>query len=122
MRRPPTRDLMYSFGPGPLTPAIKALIIANVTMFVVSIASPAITGYLGLIPSSVLQGRVWQVVTYMFLHGTIGHILFNMLFLWMFGTELERMWGTRFFIRYYFATGIAAALSTIVFAMAPIAL
>jgi hypothetical protein len=42
-----------------------------------------------------------------------------MLALWMFGTELERMWGTPFFVRYYFATGIAAAFTTIVFSMAP---
>jgi membrane associated rhomboid family serine protease len=91
-------------------------------MFVVSLIAPSIIEYLGLIPAAVLQGRLWQVVTYMFLHGTIGHIFFNMLALWMFGTELERMWGTPFFVRYYFATGIAAAVSTIVFALAPTAI
>jgi membrane associated rhomboid family serine protease len=122
MRRPPSRGLAYAFGPGPLSPAIKALIIANVVMFVVSLLAPAITESLGLTPAAVLRGEVWQVVTYMFLHGTIGHIFFNMLALWMFGTELERMWGTPFFLRYYFATGIAAAFSTIVFSMAPTAI
>jgi membrane associated rhomboid family serine protease len=82
-----------------------------------------IRDFLGLTPADVLQhARVWQVVTYMFLHGNMGHIFFNMLALWMFGTELERMWGTRFFLRYYFATGIAAAVSTIVFSMAPTAI
>ena len=46
----------------------------------------------------------------MFLHdGGFGHILFNMLALWMFGTELERTWGTRFFTKYYFVTGVGAA-------------
>jgi membrane associated rhomboid family serine protease len=119
MRRPPSRDLAYAFGPGPLSPAIKAIIIANVVMFVVSLLAPSTVEYLGLMPVEVLRGQVWQVVTYMFLHGTIGHIFFNMLALWMFGTELERMWGTPFFLRYYFATGIAAAVSTIVFSMAP---
>jgi membrane associated rhomboid family serine protease len=49
----------------------------------------------------------------MFLHGNIGHILFNMLALWMFGTELERLWGTRTFLRYYGVVGVAAAVSTI---------
>jgi membrane associated rhomboid family serine protease len=122
MRRPPSRDLAYAFGPGPWSPAIKGLIITNIVMFVVSLAAPSIIDYLGLIPAAVVHGWVWQVVTYMFLHGTPGHILFNMLALWMFGTELERMWGTRFFLRYYFATGIAAAVSTIVFAMAPTSL
>jgi membrane associated rhomboid family serine protease len=43
---------------------------------------------------AVLRGRVWQIVTYMFLHGSVGHLLFNMLALWMFGTKLERIWGT----------------------------
>jgi membrane associated rhomboid family serine protease len=122
MRRPPSRDLSYAFGPGPLSPAIKALVIANIAMFVVSQLAPSIIDYLGLVPAQVLQGWLWEVVTYMFLHGTIGHIFFNMLALWMFGTELERMWGTPFFLRYYFATGIAAAFSTIVFSMAPTAM
>ncbi len=45
---------------------------------------------------------IWQLVTYSFLHGGIGHILFNMLALWMFGTEFERLWGTRRFLRFYF--------------------
>jgi membrane associated rhomboid family serine protease len=122
MRRPPSRDLTYAFGPGPLSPAIKALVIVNVAMFVVSAFAPSITTALGLTPADVLHGQIWQVVTYMFLHGTIGHILFNMLALWMFGTELERMWGTPLFLRYYFATGIAAAASTILFAMVPAAI
>ena len=45
----------------------------------------------------------------MFLHGGVIHILFNMLALWMFGTELERIWGTRFFLKFYFVTGSARA-------------
>jgi membrane associated rhomboid family serine protease len=51
----------------------------------------------------------------MFLHSTGGlsHILFNMLALWMFGTELERTWGTRFFTKYYFVTGIGAAATSL---------
>ena len=53
--------------------------------------------------------RVWQLVTYMFLHGGVFHILFNMLALWMFGAELERIWGTRYFLKFYFVTGIGAA-------------
>jgi len=123
MRRPPSRDLAYAFGPGPLSPAIKTLIIVNVTMFVVSLLMPAVVALLGLIPAAIVQqGWVWQMVTYMFLHGTIGHIFFNMLALWMFGTELERIWGTRFFLKYYFATGIVAGLSTIAFSLLPFAL
>ena len=66
---------------------------------------------LGLSPQAVFeQFAVWQPFTYMFLHSTggLGHMLFNMLALWMFGTELERTWGTRFFTKYYFVTGIGA--------------
>jgi len=49
----------------------------------------------------------------MFLHGGFGHIFFNMFALWMFGMELERTWGTREFIKYYFLTGIAAGVSSL---------
>ena len=128
MRRPPSRDFSYAFGPGPLSPAIKALVIANVAMFVlVNFLLPAgisadIVNVLGLRPSDITQhARVWQLATYMFLHGGVAHILFNMLALWMFGTELERLWGTRAFVRYFFATGIAAAATTIIVALLPFA-
>ncbi len=89
-------------------------------MFAASILLPGIVTYLGLLPAAVVEaGWVWQLFTYMFLHGTIGHILFNMLALWMFGTELERMWGTRTFLRYYVITGVAAAASTIFCSLLP---
>ena len=117
MRRFPSRDQSpssFSFGPGPLSPALKALIATNVALFLAGYRLSDLILVFGLRPSDVvLQGRVWQVVTYMFLHGNLGHLLFNMLALWMFGTELERMWGTRAFLRYYFVVGIAAAVSTI---------
>jgi membrane associated rhomboid family serine protease len=117
MRRYPSRDLSYSsfsFGPGPLSPALKALIATNVGLFFAAYLVPELTIVFGLRPADVmLEGRLWQVVTYMFLHGNVGHVLFNMLALWMFGTELERTWGTRAFLRYYFVVGIAAAISTI---------
>jgi membrane associated rhomboid family serine protease len=121
MRRPPSRDLVYAIGPGPLSPAVKALIIGNVAMFLVMPFVPSLARLLMLVPGEVLHGRVWQLVTYMFLHGSLAHIFFNMLALWMFGTELERMWGTRFFVRYYFVTGVVAGLSTIAFSLAPMA-
>jgi membrane associated rhomboid family serine protease len=56
---------------------------------------------------------VWQVVTYLFLHGGFFHIFFNMLALWMFGVELENVWGTKRFLTYYFLCGIGAALSNL---------
>ena len=120
-RYPAASSFAYSFGPGPLTPAIKALIIANVAMFVLAFVVPSITLRLGLRPQDVFTGlAIWQPVTYLFLHGGIFHILFNMLALWMFGTELERMWGSRYFTRYYFITGVGAAATTLVLSLMPI--
>jgi membrane associated rhomboid family serine protease len=56
----------------------------------------------------------------MFLHGGVFHILFNMLALWMFGTELERMWGSRYFIKFYLVAGGGAACTTMALAFAPV--
>ena len=119
-RYPSSSTLAYSFGPGPLTPAIKAIVIANVVAFVISLVVPAITLMFGLRPADIF-GRlhVWQPVTYMFLHAGIFHILFNMLALWMFGVELERTWGSRFFVQYYFICGVGAAMTTVLLSFVP---
>jgi membrane associated rhomboid family serine protease len=110
----------FSFGPGPLSTALKALIGVNVAAFVITALVPSLKEYLGLVPVLVLhQFWVWQLATYMFLHGGIFHILFNMLALWMFGTELERIWGTRYFLKFYFVTGIGAAVLTVLFSLLP---
>src|SRR5687768_12967106 len=120
-RMPSASNFSYSFGPGPLTPAIKALVIANVAAFLLTLAVPAVTLSLGMRPADVIgQLRLWQPVTYMFLHGGIFHILFNMLALWMFGVELERMWGTRFFTKFYFVSGVGAAVTTMVLSFMPL--
>ena len=55
----------------------------------------------------------------MFLHAGVFHILFNMLALWMFGVELERRWGSRFFLKYYLMTGVGAAVTTLALAFVP---
>lgn len=122
VRGPRPYGVSYSFGPGGITPAVKALLIANTVVFVLEFFVRGMVPLLGLRVSSVMQGWVWQPVTYMFLHapGGFGHILINMLILWMFGVELERLWGTNFFLRYYFVAGVGAALTTIVFAHLPI--
>jgi len=111
----------FSFGPGPLSTALKALIGVNVVMFLATTFLPALQIQLGLVPQWVLHDlRVYQVVTYMFIHAGLFHILFNMLALWMFGTELERIWGTRFFLKFYFITGIGAGCLTILLSLLPI--
>ena len=116
MPRYPSSNVTYAIGPGGISPAVKLLLITNVVLFFMNmIVGDAMTLRLGLSPQAVFeQMALWQPVTYMFLHSTggIGHILFNMLALWMFGTDLERTWGTRFFTKYYFITGIGAAATT----------
>jgi membrane associated rhomboid family serine protease len=120
MRRYPHPTYDVSFGPGMITPAVKALIWMNVVAFVVSWFVPALITWFGLTPAAVFQRLfVWQPVSYLFLHGSFGHILINMLILWMFGVELERLWGTRFFLRYYFVTGIGAAAATLAVSLLP---
>jgi membrane associated rhomboid family serine protease len=53
---------------------------------------------------------IWQYITHMFMHGSFGHILFNMYGLWAFGSPLEKMWGKNKFIFFYFSAGIGAGL------------
>jgi membrane associated rhomboid family serine protease len=116
-RYPSGAGTSYSFGPGGLTPAVKVLLVTNVVLFVLNmIVGDAMTLRLGLSPQAVFeQFAIWQPFTYMFLHSTGGfsHLLFNMLALWMFGTELERTWGTRFFTKYYLITGVGAAATSL---------
>lgn len=104
---------------GPTTPAVKNLLIVNVVVFLFqAIAKMLVQVNLdrlfGLVPYDVVHHLfLWQLATYMFLHGGLMHILFNMFALWMFGGELEALWGTKRFLRFYFITGIGAALMTI---------
>ena len=124
MRRPASLygSSLSSFGPGPISTALKALIAANVGLFVVVALMPGLRDYLGLVPARVLhQFWAWQLATYMFLHAGIFHILFNMLALWMFGAELERIWGTRYFLKFYLGTGAGAGALTVLFSLLPFA-
>jgi rhomboid family protein len=115
--------MSYRFGPGPITPAVRAIIIANVAVFLISLVIPGtVTNGLGLRPDWVFhRGYLWQVVTYLFVHSTqsLFHILFNMLAVWMFGVDLERRWGTRAFTTYYFVCGVGAGLCVLLFALLP---
>jgi membrane associated rhomboid family serine protease len=105
-----------------MTRAVKALIVANVAVFVATFVAPAVVIYLGLTPAAVVgELWVWQPVTYMFVHREVFHILFNMLLLWMLGVELERLWGTTAFVRYYFVAGVGAGLTTMAISFLPFA-
>jgi membrane associated rhomboid family serine protease len=91
---------------------VISLLIINLAVFLLQFAF--LDRYLhifGLVPLRFLtRGSLWQVVTYMFFHGNLIHILFNMLFLWMLGSELERYWGGREFLKYYLVTGAGAGV------------
>ena len=106
----------FSFGYG-LTPVIKKLIIIMAAVFFLqTMVSSRINLYLGLVPLLVWKNYfLWQLFTYIFLHGGFSHLLFNLLALWMFGGELESYWGSRKFAVYFFFCGIGASLCTVVF-------
>jgi membrane associated rhomboid family serine protease len=121
-RYPSSYGSTFSFGPGPISTALKALLAANVAVFVVQAFVPAVTVWLGLMPAAVVgRAAIWQLATYMFVHAGIFHLLFNMLALWLFGAELERIWGTRYFLKFYFVAGIGAATLTVLFSWLPFA-
>src|SRR5436853_6402859 len=104
---------------GGWTPAVRTLVIACVVGFLLQIfdrlsGAPSLADKFGLVPVEVTQKYyLWQLVTYMFLHGGFFHILFNMFGLYMFGSELEQYWGTRQFTKYFFLCGIGGALLTV---------
>src|SRR3982075_1094289 len=110
----------FSFGPGPISTALKAIIGVNVAMFLITTAVPQLRIHFGLVPMWVVhQLRIFQLVTYMFIHVSVFHIVFNMLALWMFGAEPERVWGTRGFLKFYFVTGIGAGVLTVLLSLVP---
>jgi membrane associated rhomboid family serine protease len=110
---------------GAMTPAVKALIIANAAVFAFesllrmagfNAVDEVLRVLFALQPNLVYgRGYLWQLATYLFLHGDLGHILINMFMLWMFGVEMERMWGSRQFLKYYFLTGVGAGILTCFF-------
>ena len=112
-----------SFWP-PFTGMVRSIILVTSAVFLVTYLPvqlmpsafgfrgvPLGTEYFGLIPVEVTHHLlVWQLATYLFLHGGWSHIIFNCLALWMFGYELERVWGSRRFLFYFFLTGVGAGL------------
>lgn len=107
---------------GLVTPAIRNIIVACTGVFLVQTllmlfsraGNNLMLRELGLVPYLVTHGlRLWQPVTYLFLHGGLWHLLFNMLFLWMFGCDIERSWGPRRMYNYFLLTGVGAALINI---------
>jgi membrane associated rhomboid family serine protease len=97
-----------------MTPWVLRLIAANTVVFLVSMTVPGVMDSLVLVPALILQ-RPWSVITYMFLHGGLGHLFFNMLSLFFFGSRVEQRLGERQFLVLYFVSGAAGALLSAVF-------
>jgi membrane associated rhomboid family serine protease len=109
----------FSFFP----PVIKALLISNTVIWLLTDFFPFsingvpvnsfITRFFALWPWGT-EFWPWQLLTYMFLHGGFGHLFFNMLALWMFGMELENLWGSRRFLIYYLTCGLGAGVANLI--------
>jgi membrane associated rhomboid family serine protease len=99
-----------------LPPVTQWLIIANVAVYVLGASGSSFLEAFALWPPASFESRfeIWQLVTYSFLHGNLAHIFFNMLALYMFGGEIERLFGSRFYALYYFASVISAAICHLV--------
>ena len=98
----------------PLPPVTQALLLANAAIFFLGeLLGPNLLAPFWLWP---VGGSFWpwQMGTYSFIHGSFNHLFFNMLGLWMFGAELEQMWGRKRFIVFYGSSVLAAALTQLI--------
>lgn len=101
----------------PMPPITQALLLINVAAFCIDyFVGSWFTQLLALWPIDSGRFLPWQVATYAFLHGSVTHLFFNMLGLWMFGAELERLWGPKRFMQFYAASVLTAALAQLLVA------
>lgn len=115
---------MNSYAPR-LSPVIKVILIANVVTYffeLIPYAGSLILKWGKLVPSVTFAGgQLWRLVTYMFLHNPYSpfHLLFNMLALWMFGLEIEYMWGSRRFAWFYAVSGVGSGCFSLIHLFSP---
>ncbi|CAH0354469.1 Rhomboid protease GlpG [Aquabacterium sp. CECT 9606] len=96
----------------PLPPITQALLLINVALFCIDEALGHVLSYwLALWPLESTQFYPWQLVTYGFMHGSLTHLFFNMMGIWMFGAELERVWGPKRYSQFMLASIFTAALT-----------
>ncbi|MBA4739033.1 MAG: rhomboid family intramembrane serine protease, partial [Flavobacteriaceae bacterium] len=101
-----------------VSPIVKQLLIINIIFFVgstLSFNSDFIYSLFGLYFPENPQFKFWQIITHMFMHGNIQHILFNMFALWMFGSSVESIFGAKKFLFFYITCGLGAAFIQILF-------
>jgi membrane associated rhomboid family serine protease len=103
---------------------VKLLVIINIVVFVLTELSGQrniLFSSFGLVPNQVWSNfKIWQLFTYLFIHGGFIHLFFNMFVLWMFGKDLEMQWGKNEFLLFYFTCGIGAGLMTVLFSISSI--
>ena len=101
-----------------VSPIVKQLLIINIIFFVgstLSFNSDFIYSLFSLYFPENPQFKFWQIITHMFMHGNIQHILFNMFALWMFGSSVESIFGAKKFLFFYITCGLGAAFIQILF-------
>lgn len=111
----------FSTRPSLFPDAIKVLVSINFGIFILQTISQSENLFFplfGLVPKLVWSNfMIWQPFTYLFLHGGIWHVLINMFVLWMFGSELERIWGKNKFYKFYFITGVGSGIFSMIFGL-----
>lgn len=117
------RDDTSRIIPFQMPPVTTALVVANVAVYLLQSILPGLIGPFALWPlgtSQVVAGASfypWQLVTYAFLHASLLHLGFNMFALYMFGSPVEQVFGTRRYLVYYFVSVLSAAATQLIFAM-----
>jgi len=109
--------MSYFATPG-LTRGVKSILIATIAAWLLQLVpwiGDRITFFGALVPNlAIAHGQIWRLATYLFLHAQSPfHILFNMLALWMFGVEIEELWGTKRFVIFYFIAGVGSGLFSV---------
>jgi len=98
-----------------MTPAVKMILIINIAAFLPCFLIPsikqAVYEWFSVLPVDAFMSlQIWRLITYQFLHDGVSHILFNMLILYFFGPMLERIWGSRKFIKFYLICGACGGI------------
>jgi membrane associated rhomboid family serine protease len=93
----------------PIPPVTRALMLICTAVFALQYLTPLVDALFALWPLASGRFMPWQVLSYAFLHGSLGHLFFNMLGLWMFGSELEQFWGQKRYLQFLLAGVLAAA-------------
>lgn len=95
-----------------LTPVVKWLLVLNIAVYFIDLFNGHRMRVFGAysIESALMEFRVWEFLTFQFLHGSVGHLLFNMVALFFFGPYMERWWGSRKFLWFYLLSGCAGAV------------